>query len=147
MFCWFFFCPRQGHCMSQVTPDQTPVSLLMVQSQSSPEPLGCHHVVVCVNILHSQLWARGSWERAVYSFCHGKRQLMKEQSPHWADPTKCNLPSEPRRHPSRAVHQAPWVALLWPSVTRTRCDIRQTCVPGLQLLTCCEKLSAHLPLL
>lgn len=32
---------------------------------------GAYHVVARVNILHSQLWTRGGWERIVYAFCHG----------------------------------------------------------------------------
>lgn len=85
------------------------------QGSTNPGSSGYNHAVVCVNILHSQLWAQGGWERVVYSFCHGKRQLKKEQSLHTADRTECDFPSQLRQHP---VESCPSVPLSCSSVAK-----------------------------
>lgn len=97
-----FCCPGQGHHVSQVTRDE----MLISRWSEAYKPLGYNHVVVCVNILHSQLWAQGGWERVVYSFCHGKRQL-EEQSLHPTDRTECCLPSQPKQRPSGELSSGP----------------------------------------
>ena len=91
-----FCCPRQGSRESH--PSGADADLCQWSGAASPGLSDCNHAVVCVNILHSQLWARGGWERVVYSFCHGKRLLKKEQALHPAGRPECDLPSQPRQH-------------------------------------------------
>lgn len=60
-----FSCPAastEGESMSKPEKSRDSSRLLGV---------GMSHVVARVNILHSQLWTRGGWERIVYAFCHG----------------------------------------------------------------------------
>lgn len=121
-----FLLSQAGHHVSQGPPEQTPICV-SGQGPANPGPSGCNHAVVCVNILHSQLWARGGWERVVYSFCHGKRQLKKERSLHPADRPEATplegCPSGPLGCASVAkYHQtrcdAGWTWPQWPQSSR-----------------------------